>query len=128
MPLETQLSVFVKNTVGSLSELCEALAENQVNIRAIYTVDDVDWGIVSLIVNDVDKAREAISSKGLNCGESQVLAIELTNKPGHLAEMVKRLSEHNINIVHTFATAAGDKGILVLLTTDNKRAAEILDG
>jgi len=126
MPIEKYLSVFVKNKVGCLSDLATALEEAAIGIRAMSTVDDVDWAIVGLIVDDIEKAKKTLTDRGWNFGESTVLAIEVANKPGTLADIVGKLAEHNINIVHTFATAAGDRSLVVLMTTDNKKAAEIL--
>ena len=58
MPLETQLSVFAQNKVGSLWELSTALAKANINIKALSIVDDQDWGIVKLIVDDPEKTKK----------------------------------------------------------------------
>ncbi len=126
MPLEKQLSVFVKNQVGSLSGLCEALSRENINIRGVTTLEDVEWGIIGLIVDDFDKAKATLERLNYKFGESMVLTLELENKPGALAEVSRKLAEQNINVVHAYATAAGDRSMIVLLTTDNKRAEQIL--
>lgn len=126
MPLETQLSVFLKNKVGSLNELCTALSEAHINIRAMSTVDDVDWGIVGLIVDEIAKTKEILQKLELRFGESMVLTVAMDNKPGEIARITKKLSENNISIVHTFLTAEGQRSLLVLMTTDNKRANQVL--
>ncbi len=126
MPIEKHLSVFVKSRVGSLNELCTALSEAHINIRAMNTVDDVDWAIVGLIVDDIDKARSVLEDLDLRVGESTILTVELENQPGSIADVTRKLTDSNINIVHTFVSAAGQRSLLVLMTTDNKRAAEIL--
>ncbi len=127
MALETQLSVFIPNRVGSLNELCTTLSDAHINIRAISTVDDVDWGIVGLIVDEIDKTRSILEDLDLKYGESKVLAVELENKPGNFAEVTKKLTRENINIVHTYATATGNRSLLILLTTDNTKAEQILN-
>ncbi|MFQ5652766.1 MAG: ACT domain-containing protein [bacterium] len=126
MPLEKQLSIFVKNKVGSLSQVSEALSQDNINIRAVYTVDDVDWGIIGLIPDDMGKAKKHLHELGYKVAETTVLTIELDNEPGALAKISKKLSEQNINIVQTFATAAGNRSLVVLLTTDDKKAEQIL--
>ncbi len=126
MPLEKQLSIFVKNKVGSLSELCEELADDRINIRAMYTVEDIDWGIVHLITDNLEKAKDALQKRGYKFGESTLLTVETDNEPGALAKIAKKLSNENINIIQTFATAAGKRSMIVLLTTDDKRAAQVL--
>lgn len=128
MALETQLSVFIKNQIGSLHELCMRLSQAGINIRAISTVDDVAYGIVGLIVDDFEKTKALLREMDLKFGESTVLTIELENKPGVLDAILQKLAAENVNIVHTYATAAGDRSLLVLLTTDNKKAEKVLFG
>ncbi|MFQ5636772.1 MAG: amino acid-binding protein [bacterium] len=126
MPLETQISVFLKNKVGNLNALCTALSAAHINIRALSTVDDVDWAIVGLIVDDIEKAREVLKNLDHKFGESVVLAVPMDNKPGEIARITKLLSDNNISIVHTYLTAEGARSLLVLMTTDNKKASELL--
>jgi hypothetical protein len=106
--------------------LCTALSSAHVNIRSLSTVDDVDWGIVGLIVDDVEKTRGILRSHGLKFGESNVLTLSLDNKPGEVARITKTLSDNNISIVHTNLTAEGQRSLLVLMTTDNDRACKLL--
>lgn len=126
MPLETQISVFLKNKVGSLNQLCTALCDAEINIRGLSTEDEIDWAIIGLIVDDMEKTKKVLGDLELRYGESSVLTFELENRPGALAKITRTLSENNINIVHSFLTAAGKHSLLVLLTTDNKKADQIL--
>ena len=59
MAIEKQLSVFVQNKVGSLGELCAGLSKANINIRAISITDDLEWGIVRLIVDNAEKAKDS---------------------------------------------------------------------
>ncbi len=126
MALETQLSVFVKNRIGMLSELCSAISEANINIRGLSTVVESDSAIVGLIVDDVDKAKEVLHEKDLKFGESTVLTVSMDNIPGQIARITKKLSERHIDIVNATLTAEGEHCLLVLMTTDNKKANEIL--
>lgn len=126
MPVEKQLSVFVQNKVGSLGDLCAGLSKEQINIKAMSIVDDLEWGIVRLIVDDTEKAKETLHKLGLMFGESNVLTVELDNHPGALAELANSLAKKNINIELAFATAAGNRSLVVLTTTDDKKANNIL--
>ncbi len=126
MPLNTQISVYLKHRVGSLNELCTDLSDAGINIKALSTVDDIDWAVVELIVDDIERAKVVLGKLELRYAESLVLTIELENKPGALAEVIKPLSENNINIVHTFLTGVGRRSLLVLHTTDNKKADAII--
>lgn len=127
MALETQFSVFVENRVGMLNELCAAISEANINIRGLSTVVEADWAIVGLIVDDEDKTKEVLHSQNLKFGETTVLTVRMDNKPGQIAKITEKLSEQHINIVHASLTAEGEHCLLVLMTTDNKKANEILD-
>lgn len=123
MPLEKQLSVFVQNKVGSLGELSIALAKANINIKALSIVDDLDWGIVRLIVDEPEKAKEILHKLGLMYGEGRVVTVMLENHPGALAD---KLGKKKINIEQAFLTTAGDVSLLVLSTTDDKKASSVL--
>ncbi len=128
MPIEKQLSVFVQNKVGSLGELCEGLSRAGINIRAISIVDDLDWGIVRVIVDDSERAKEILHNLGLMYGEGNVVTVELDNHPGALAEVANALARKKINIESAFATATGERSLLVLSTTDDKKASGVISG
>ena len=127
MALETQFSVFVENRVGMLNELCTAISEANINIRGLSTVVESEWAIVGLLVDDANKTKEILNSQNLKFGETTVLTVRMDNKPGQIAKITKKLSEQHINIVHASLTAEGQHCLLVLMTTDNKKANEILD-
>ncbi len=126
MALETQFSIFVKNRVGMLNELCTAISEANINIRGLSTVVEAESAIVGLIVDDADKTKEVLHEQNLKFGESTVLTVQMDNKPGQIAKITKKLSEQHINIVNASLTAEGEHCLLVLMTTDNKKADEIL--
>lgn len=126
MPLDKQLSVFVQNKVGSLEELSTALAKANINIKAISIVDDLDWGIVRLIVDDPEKAKGILHKLGLMYGEGQVVTVMLDNHPGALAKLADKLGKKKINIEQAFATASGEGSLVVLSTTDDKKASSVV--
>lgn len=109
-----------------LNELCTAISEANINIRGLSTVVEADWAIVGLIVDDVNKTKEVLLEQNLKFGESTVLTVPMDNKPGQIAKFTKKLSEQHIDIVHASLTAEGERCLLVLMTTDNKKADEIL--
>ncbi len=126
MTFEKQLSVFVQNKVGSLGEISNALAKAGVNIIGITIADDFDWGIVRIVVNDVDKAKEAFKAMGQVYGESTVIAVEVPNRPGVLAELANLLAKRGVGIEYAYATGTTDQTLLILSTTDDKKAAQVL--
>jgi len=109
-----------------LNELCTAISEANINIRGLSTVVEADWAIVGLIVDDANKTKEVLHNQNLKFGESTVLTVRMDNKPGQIAKITKKLSEQHINIDYASLTAEGEHCLLVLMTTDNKKANEIL--
>jgi len=128
MAIEKQLSIFVQNKVGSLGELCAGLSKADINIRAISVADDLEWGIVKIIVNDTERAKEVLHKLGFMYGEGNVLTVALRNHPGALADLAHKLAKKKINIEQAYATATGGDSLLVLSTTDDKKATSVLNG
>jgi hypothetical protein len=126
MPIQKQLSVFVENKVGSIYELCSALAQVNVNIIGILVSDDVDWGVVRIVVNDVAKAKQMLNDSGYVYGESEVIVIQLENNPGALAAVAEKLSKAKIVIEYSYATGNGDNALAIISTNNNKKAEKAL--
>ena len=79
-----QISVFLENKAGRLCEVTGILAEAQVNIRALALADTSDFGVLRLIVDDTEKAKEALKKAGFTVGKTNVLAVEVPDRPGGL--------------------------------------------
>lgn len=121
-----QLSVFVENKVGTLQELCTELGRAGVNVLGTLLVDERDWGVVRLVVDDVTKAKAALQKTGYVFGESEVLAVELDNTPGTLADVASRLAKENISVEFIYGSGAGPKALMILSTSNNKKASKLL--
>lgn len=126
MAIQKQLSVFVENKVGSIYELCTALSEASVNIIGILVSDDLDWGVVRLVVDDVAKAKQMLNDSGYVYGESDVIMVHLDNHPGAIASVAEKLSKAKIAIEYSYATGEGDKALVIIATTNNKKADKVL--
>ena len=86
-----QLSVFIENRPGRLSAVTKILGDNDVNIRAMSLADTKDFGILRLIVDDFEKAVSALKTEGFSVTTTQVLAVEINDRPGGLSEAMKAL-------------------------------------
>ena len=129
MPIEKQLSVFMENKPGRLSQICNALAENDINVTAMSVHDTVDHAIVRLIVNHPTKALVILEEEGVYTIAQDVVVLEIENKPGIISDNARLLFRADINIEYAYCTASKnqDFGCLVVKTKDPEQTSEILE-
>ena len=123
-----QISVFLENKVGRILEITEILGAHNINIRALSLADTSDFGILRMIVNDVGKAVTVLKEKDIIVKESSVVAIEVPDKPGGLAAVLKVLGKKNINVeyMYAFFEQPQDKALLIFRFEDPDKAISIL--
>ncbi len=98
-----QISVFLENKSGRLAEVTRALGDNDINIRALSIADTTDFGILRLIVNKPEMANSILKNEGFMVSETQVIAVEVPDYPGGLADVLSELGEAGINIEYLYA-------------------------
>ncbi|HOJ39291.1 MAG TPA: ACT domain-containing protein [bacterium] len=127
MPIR-QVSIFLENRLGRLSEVVSLLAKNSINIRALALADKADYGILRLIVNDTDRALEILRQELFSVNETPVLAVEVDDRPGGLAEVLAILVQNSINVeyMYAFVAKSGDKAVVVLRVEDLEKAERVL--
>ena len=123
-----QISIFMENRPGQLSAICRVLAEANINIAALSLADTSDFGIVRMIVDDHEKAKETLTSKGHVVNVSQVVAVCVPDRPGGMAEVMAVLDKAGASIEYSYAFAfhKGEKAVLVFRFADNATAARAL--
>ena len=123
-----QISVFLENKPGALAEVTRILGESGVNIRALSLADTKDFGILRLIVNDNEKAMEILGRKGLTVRKTEVVAVEVPDRPGGLAEILRVLFEADINVeyLYAFVQQSGENAIIIFRFDETDRAIEVL--
>lgn len=107
MPLMRQISVFLENVPGRLATLCNTLEQNGINLRAMTTSEGSDYGVVRMLVDDVDAAEEVLREAGLPFSTVDVLTIEVSDQPGALGKVAVQLAEAGINVEYAYAAAGG---------------------
>lgn len=122
MPVVEQISVFLENRPGRLGALCEALADDGVNIEAIMVPSGTDYGIVHLVVDRHREAIQALGARGYRTYTSRVLDISIEDEPGALADLAERLSAEGIDIKYGYSAVTGDRGRLILAVSDIEHA------
>ena len=123
-----QLSIFVENKQGTIVEITKTIADAGVSIRALSVADTQGFGILRLIVSDVEKAKEALSSNNCVVSVTQVIAVEVPDVPGGLSNVLGVLSDNGMNVdyLYAFVTVSGQNAYVVLRVDDNSKAAKIL--
>ena len=93
MAILKQITVFLENVPGRLATLCNTLEERGVNLQAMTTSEASEYGVVRMIVDDVDSATEALRAVDLPFSTVDVLSIEVNDEPGALGKVALLLAE-----------------------------------
>lgn len=128
MEIVTQLSVFLANEPGTLAAVCEALAQENINIYALTISDTVDHAVVRMVVSDTAKALDLFEERGVLVVDNRVLMIENSNRPGALSAIARVLGENDINIEYAYlaSTPNTEKGLLILRVNKTDEAFRVL--
>jgi hypothetical protein len=118
-----QLSVFIENKAGRVSEITDVLGKSDVNIRGFSVSDTADYGIVRLIVDDPDKGRVALQDAGFTVKESEVICLNLPDHPGGLASVLKDVAAAGVNIEYVYSLIST---YVVINVADIDRAVSLL--
>ena len=123
-----QLSLFLENKPGHLDTICQTLADARINIVTLALADTQQFGILRLIVEDWKRARDVLGSNGFVVNVREVVAIEVPDRPGGMAGIVKTLSTAGINIDYMYAFAArrSDSAVVVMRFDDADAAIAAL--
>ena len=127
MPIK-QLSLFVENRPGSLSAVCKVLKENNLSIRTLSLADTQQFGILRLLLAEHEQAREALEKAGFIVKVTDVLALEVPDRPGGLADILAILDRHQLSVEDMYAFTFGmdDKAVIVFRFEDPLHAIELL--
>ncbi len=109
-----QLSIFLENKPGALSTPCRLLANAGINIQSLALADTQKYGILRLVVHEWEKARELLQANGLVVKVTEVVALEVADKPGGLAGILEALEKAKINVEYLYAFTGKQKGNGVL--------------
>lgn len=110
-----QISVFLENRAGRLSEVIHILAGAGLNIRALSLADTSDFGILRLIVRDLQKAKDVLKERGFTLGSAVVVAVEIPDKPGGLDSVLQLVSSNGINVEYMYAFTQTSPGKAIMI-------------
>ena len=124
-----QLSIFLENRSGRLREVTRVLGDADINIRALSLADTSDFGILRLIVDRPKDAYETLKGANFTINETDVLAVEVADRPGGLAEILGIFEEGDINVEYMYAVVekATDNAVMIFRVEEMERAAGLLE-
>lgn len=123
-----QVSVFAENRSGGILDVIQALGSAQVDIRALSVADTQGFGILRLIVDDVEKAKNVLTENGTIFSITEVVGVKVSDTPGGLSRVLSLLAEHTINVeyLYAFVSVSGSSAYVVLRVQDNDEAIRVL--
>lgn len=122
-----QLTVFIENRTGRLSEVLSVLKDNGVNIISMSLADTTEYGLLRLIVDNPAKGKEKLTENGFSSLLSDVSIINIPHKVGALQRLLKVIDENGINIEYMYGlSVATEKAYVVLKASNTALVDEIL--
>jgi hypothetical protein len=110
-----QISIFIENKSGRLAEVSSVLGKEGINIRALSLADTSDFGILRLIVDKTDLANEKLKANGFTVSKTEVVAVEVPDQPGGLANILKVLDAAKVNVEYMYAFVERNAGNAVII-------------
>ena len=115
-----QISVFIDNRPASLSEMTRSLADENINLRALSLAETRDFGTTRIIVADVDTCSEVLKEAGYHFIETDVLAVEVADRPGGMADVLECIAIEHISVEYAYAMIEKREGsAVIILRVDN---------
>jgi hypothetical protein len=121
-----QLSIFLENKSGRLTEVTEALASASINISAFSVADTADYGILRMIVNKPEQAEQLLKAKGLSVHITEVIGLVVPDEPGGLHRTLQILSSEGISVEYMYAFALSDRATVIIRTEAIQQAITVL--
>ena len=125
-----QISVFIENKTGKLAEVTKYIADNSINMKALSVADTHDFGILRIICENHDDAVNVLKNGGYIVTETEVLAVEISDKPGSLAKILEVLTDSDVAVEYTYAFLSvknAGHAYMIFRVDDNMVAAAALN-
>lgn len=124
-----QISIFLENVSGRLAEVTRILAKSGINLRAMTIADTADFGILRIVADKPDTALKALTDAGFTAKETEVLAVEVEDKPGGLARVMEIFRENKVNIEYLYVSLEKnkEKAVVIFKVEDIKHGIKIVE-
>ena len=121
-----QLSVFLENRTGRLTEVLEVLGNENIRITALSVADTSEFGILRLIVSDPEKAKDVLKQQLFTVNITEVISVMAPDEARYYAKVLKILSDIDISVEYTYAFTTGKKSVIILRCSNNDKAIKAL--
>ena len=121
-----QLSIFLENRTGRINEVARILGANGINMQAFSMAETADFGLLRLIVPDVEKAVEVLRNADFAVMVTDVLCISCPNSPGALSKVLEKLASNDVFIEYMYAFSEGEVANIVVRPTNIEEAVRVL--
>jgi hypothetical protein len=124
----TQISIFLENKRGRLYDVCSLFGKNNVNIRALTIAETEGFGVLRVVVDKPQEAVKLLKQNGFVAGLTDIVVVEVDDRPGGLADILKVFTDNDINVeyMYGFVEKFTDKALMVFRLENPDRAADLL--
>lgn len=110
-----QLSIFIENKPGRLAQVTEVLARENINMHALSLADTADFGVLRMIVDETEKAKNVLKEAGITAGATSVIAVEVPHRPGGLNEILQMFHKNGVNVEYMYAFVHSNKSSAMMI-------------
>lgn len=123
-----QISIFLENRAGELADVVDVLARTGIDVKAVTLADMADFGILRVIVEDAERAKAVLKEAGFTVDKTRVIAVEVPDRPGGLADALRALRGRGINVEYMYSAARknGERAIIVFRVDEVGKAIDAL--
>jgi len=123
-----QISIFLENKPGALENVTRLLKDANINIRTLSLADTSDFGILRLIVNDVNTTVKVLNDNGLRVSKTTVVAVEVPDRPGGLHSILEVLAKNGVNVeyLYAFVEKSGENAVIIFRFDAPDSASDVL--
>lgn len=123
-----QISIFLENKPGGLEKVTKILKDVNINIRTLAVADTSDFGIVRMIVNNLETATKVLRENGFTVSRTTVVAVEVPDRPGGLHSILEVIAKANINIayMYAFVEKSGENAVMLFRFDEQDKAIDVL--
>jgi len=124
----TQISVFLENKKGRLYDVCSLFGQHGINIRALTIAESEGFGVLRTVVDKPQEAMKALKDCGMVANLTDIVAVEVDDRPGGLANLLKTFSNNGINVeyMYGFVEKASDNALMVFRVEEPEKAVGVL--